>query len=225
MMKKQSILAGALLLMSVIGQAHAGAITGTTGSQATRYDVTVKKVELCRSSSCSDPFVLGTKTAIFDIASANAGAEVGQFINLEGIPLFQTWSHVRVTLSTTFTITGDDGTCRTNGGTGVRTAFSSGAASGGTALAATMELPNQATVRAAGGGLATFDYSDYGITQTDGASEFTMTVALSSPYTCKGEMPRVEVGFDTSEGFGHTGGACNVIFPQPPTVTITATDP
>ncbi len=203
---------------------NASPITGTNSGQATRYDVTITKVELCRSATCTAPFVLGSSSKVFDIASASVGEEVGKFIDLEGIPLFQTWSHVRVTMSTSFVISGDDGTCKTNGGSGTRAAFLAGAASGGAVLPATMQLPNQATVQAVPG-LAGFNYSTYGITQTDGASQFTMTIALASPYTCKGELPRIDVKFDTSQAFGHGGGACTVTFPQPPTVTITAEDP
>ena len=51
-----------------------------------------------------------------------------------------------------------------------------------------------------------------------------MTIALAEPYTCTGEMPRVEIQFDTSQAFGYTAG-CGVMFPQPPTITITAEDP
>lgn len=211
------------------GAAQAGQITGTSSGRPTTYNVTVTKAELCRTSACANPFVLGTVSGTFDIASANAGQEVGKLIDISGIPLYETWSHVRITVSTTFSLAADDGTCATNGTNntnraaalaGLGNAVASGG--GGAGTLQSFALPNQAAVVAAG--VAGFQYSTYGVTQTDGASEFTMIVALSSPYTCKGEMPRIEVQFDTSEAFGYDGG-CNFTFPQPPTITITARDP
>ncbi len=213
---------GAVTGLLNVQASYAGAIGGTTGAAVDRYDVTVTKVELCRSSVCSNPYTLGSGAKVFDIASAAAGGEVGKFIDLSSIPMYQTWSHVRVTMSTTFTISADDGTCQTRAGAaGARGAWTAGAASGGAQAARQLELPNQALVAASIGG---FTYSTYGIDQTDGATSFTMTIALSSPYQCKGEMPKIEVKFDTSEAFGYTGG-CAQMFPQPPTITITATDP
>ncbi len=209
--------------------AEAGEITGTSSGRPNTYNVTVTKAELCRSAACVDPFVLGTVSGTFDIASALAGQEVGKLVDITGVPLYQTWSHVRLTISSTFSLAADDGTCATNGTdntnrgavlAGLGNAVASGG--GGAGTLQTMVLPNQASVIAAG--IVGFDYSTYGITQTDSASDFTMTVALSAPYTCKGEMPRVQVQFDTAEAFGYNGG-CNFTFPQPPTITITATDP
>jgi len=219
-----SFLIASLIVFALNSPAHASAITGTTGASATSYQVTITKVELCRSSACSNPFTLGQTTKSFDIASAAAGGEVGNYISLRGIPLGQTWSHVRVTLSTDFTITANDGTCMTNGNTSAsRGAWAaSTAAIAGAQTASVLKLPNEALVKAALG--AGFSYTTYGVTQTDDATQFTMTVALSTPYTCKGVMPRVEVKFDTNAAFGYTGG-CGQMFPQPPTITITASDP
>lgn len=210
--------------------AFAGAITGTSSSRPNTYNITIEKAELCQSAACSNPFLLGSTTGTFDISSATAGADVGKLIDISGIPLYQTWSHVRVTVSTTFSMAAT-GACQTNGTnvTNRATPFTGGGgyansgAGGGGALQ-TMILPNQAVIRAVGGGLAAYDYTTNGITQTDGASNFTMTIAMSSPYTCTGVMPRIEVQFDTSTAFGYDAG-CNFAFPQPPTITITATDP
>lgn len=220
-------MSGAVCAMTLFGSSFGKAdpIAGTQSGAVTRYDVNVLSVELCRSSSCDNPFVMGSGNKVFDIASVGAGAEVGQFIDLAGIPLHETWTHVRVTLDTTFTIQADDGTCQTSAGAaGTRGAFLAAAASAGTSAARQIELPNQATIRAAGGGLAAYDYTTNGIVQTDGANTFQMTIAMSSPYICTGEMPRIEVQFDTSQAFGYVAG-CGVMFPQPPTITITALDP
>ena len=202
----------------------ADAIAGTLSTRPTAYNVTLEKAELCRTAACTNPYVLGSATGTFDISSAAAGAEVGKLIDISGIPLYQTWTHVRVTVSSTFSMAAT-GACQTNGTSVTNRATALGAyanagAAGGGALQ-TMVLPNQAVIAAA---VAGYTYSTNGITQTDGATNFTMTIALTSPYTCKGVMPRIEVQFDTSNAFGYTA-ACTFSFPQPPTITITATDP
>ena len=223
-------------LVTLNNQAFAGAITGVPSAAATRYDVTVTKVELCRSTACTNPFTLGSKTKVFDIAAAAVGSDVGTYISLKDIPLWQTWTHVRVTLSTAFTIKGE-GTaapgCMTDGSTSAgRGAWAQPAATvAGTSTASVLHLPNQALITALPG-MGAFTYSTYGITQVDNATSFTMTVAMTTPYTCKGVMPRIEVKFNTSEGFGYidanASGTCNAgdaMFPHPPTITITASDP
>ena len=42
----------------------------------TKYEVTMKKVELCTSSACTTTTVLAEKDGTFNIASASAGADV-----------------------------------------------------------------------------------------------------------------------------------------------------
>jgi len=217
-----SFIIAALFAIALNTPAFAAVVTGTTGSPATRYDVTVTKIELCRSTACSNPFVMGTATKTFDIASASAGADVGNYISLKGIPLWQTWSHVRVTLSTVFTITGGDGTCQTDGSTTAdRTTLATGTAGAGAGTPSVLRLPNENIAN----GPPTGYYAGIGFTAVNDAPTFSIVYALTTPYTCKGKMPRVEIKFDTSTAFGHDPGACNVVFPQPPTVTITASDP
>jgi len=182
----------ALFVIASNSIAYAGAIAGTVGAAATRYDVTITKVELCQEAACTNTYTLGQTTKTFDIASASAGADVGNYISLKGIPKFRTWSHVRVTLSTAFTIQGEGPLCMTDGSAGTRAGLATPVATvAGTSTASALQLPNQATVRGLPGAGA-FTYTTYGIIQTDNATSFTMTVALSKPYTCKGKMPRVE---------------------------------
>jgi len=217
-----SVIITALFAIALNSSAFAAVVAGTTGAPATSFNVTVTKVELCRSSACSNPFVAGQSTKTFDIASAAAGADVGNYISLKGIPTFQTWSHVRVTLSTDFTITANDGTCMTDGtASPSRAAFAAGATAGaaGTETASVLKLPNEALIS-----VGYFD--SIGFTQTDNATTFSILYALTTPYTCKGVMPRIDIKFDTSTSFGYVGGAaCTSMFPEPPTVTITASDP
>lgn len=201
--------------------AAADPIPGTNSAPAAVYEVNVLQAELCRSAACTNPYILGSGNQVFDIGSVSAGAEVGQFVDLQNIPLFETWSHVRVTLDTTFTIQGGDANCQTGGGPGTRGAFLAGVAGPGNGTPTQMELPNEAIIPGA------YTYASDNIVQTDGDPTFMVTVPLTQPYTCTGEMPRIEVQFDTSQAFGYNaGGGCGgAIFPQPPTITVTAFDP
>ncbi|OEJ68890.1 hypothetical protein [Magnetovibrio blakemorei] len=204
------------------------AIPGTTAA-ADSYEITVTKVELCRTSACAAPYTLGSGNKTFDISSATAGADVGQYISLEDIPLYQTWSHVRVTISTTISIKGQ-GTdnapqaCKTGTGlaSGAHTAVGTGVVAVGAGTLQSLVIPNDNV-----GGLATADYTAFNFAKTAGAATATITYALSTPYTCKGTLPRIEVKFNTSAALGlvQTGAGTCGVFPRPPDVTITATDP
>ena len=86
----------------------AGTITGTP----TKYETTMTKFELCTSSACTTTTVLGEKTATFNIASASAGADVGDWISSFALDVGTTYTHVQATINVTFTIAGyieDDG--------------------------------------------------------------------------------------------------------------------
>ena len=209
-------------------QAHA-AIPGTATS-ADIYEVTITKVELCRTSACSSPFIMGSGNQSFDIAAVTAGQDVGGYVSTEGIPLHQTWSHVRVTISTTINIAGeglDNGgqSCHTVTGqaNGAHTGIGTGTVAAGVqGTTQALVIPNDNV-----GGLSTADYTAYNLSKTAGASTATVTYPLTSPYTCKGDSPRIEVQFNTNEALGlfQTGAGTCGVFPRPPSVTITATDP
>lgn len=219
------IVTGALAISTTT--AHA-VIPGASAAADT-YNVTVTQVELCRSSACTNPFIMGSGSTTFDIASASAGADVGSYVSTNGIPLWQTWSHVRVTISTTISIAGegtDNGTqlCRTVTGqaSGAHTNAGTGTVGAGQGTLQSLIIPNDNVST-----LATTDYSAVNMTKTAGADTATITYPLSSPYTCKGVAPRIEVKFDTAAALGllQTGAGTCAVFPRPPVVTITATDP
>ena len=56
------------------------------------YKTTISKVELCSSSACSDPIVLGSGSKQFDIASVSAQADVGTYLNDFTITLGRTYT-------------------------------------------------------------------------------------------------------------------------------------
>ncbi|PCI38140.1 MAG: hypothetical protein COB46_12105 [Rhodospirillaceae bacterium] len=223
-----SLATAAITLLSFNVQA---AIPGTSARPAV-YEVTVKKVELCQDSACNVAFTIGESDKAFDISSATAGADVGNYIDISNIPLYQTWSHVRVTISSTFSVgaiwtDGDGDACGTSNPTQAsgHAAVYAGSV-GGTATAADFVIPNVGF-----SGIAQSDYDTFNLTKANGAATATIIYPLTASYTCKGIMPRVEVQFDTSAGFGYVAGtaagvgtACQA-FPMPPTITITVTDP
>ena len=75
-------------------------------STPTKYEVTMKKVELCTSSACTTTTVLAEKDGTFDIASASAGADVGSWITGYALEVGTTYTHIKATISSTFTIRG-----------------------------------------------------------------------------------------------------------------------
>ena len=78
---------------------------------ATVYKVTMKKVELCESSTgvdnCVGAIVLANREQEIDIASVDAGAEAALYGDVTLLPLGTTYSHMRVTISRKFTIRAD----------------------------------------------------------------------------------------------------------------------
>ena len=186
------------------------------------YKPTVTKVELCTSSSCSDPVVLGTTTKEFDIASASVGADVGTYLSDFTITLGKTYTHMRSTISSTFKVTGavtvGSETCNTVASPSVASTATLAAknAKDGTLAEMSILIPD-----ANGGG----DYSDLtstfsskGISKTNGASTFTFTVALSVPYTPKStDVPIIKMSFDVADTLEATesGGTCTMYLTSP----------
>ena len=192
------------------------------------YKPTVTKVELCSSSSCSDPVVLGTGTKEFDIASKAVGADVGTYLNNFTLTLGRTYTHVRSTISSTFKVTG---TVDVSGTTCNTVASPSAAASNATTTAKTAPSGTLAEMEwiipdTNGGG----DYSDLtatfaanGTSKTDGASTFTFTVAMALPYTPKAtDVPKILIKFDVANTLvATTGGGNCIMYLEPPVQTVT----
>ena len=84
------------------------------------YKVTMDRMELCTDSTCTSPLLVCSGTKTVDIASVSAGADIGSWCPLSGIPIGTTYSHYRIRVSRSFTISGTvtgDGTDMTNAAT------------------------------------------------------------------------------------------------------------
>lgn len=209
--------------MSAAGPATA-AVPGTP-APATLYQVTLKKAEFCSDQACTTAVLVGSSIKTFDIASAAVGQSVGSYASTNSLVVGQTFSHIRVTISETMTITGtgtDGGvTCFTG------TPFQQGdhntaelkANGGGPAVPEDYVVPARAGDFA---GLAAADFTALNIQDRTVSGDVVIVFPLTSPFTVTTVPPVVTVAFGTQQALGVSdqGGNC-LLFPMPPTVTIT----
>jgi len=215
-------------------------------STPTKYEVTMKKVELCTSSACTTTTVLAEKDGTFDIASASAGADVGSWITGYALEIGTTYTHIKATISSTFTIKGtceDDGANLLDANTWCTTIGTpTVAASSGTSPARTAEVassvaaadmswmvPNKADADngAFYGATVATTFEANGITKVNDAATFTWIGALSSSYTPTAtSAPKITIKFDVTNQFQHTNDGANNcgIYVKPPTVNVTLAD-
>jgi len=217
-------------------------IAGEVLATPTKYVTSMKKFELCTSSACTTTTLLGEKNQDFDIASATAGADVGSYISSFALEVGTTYTHVRATIGTTFTVAGyitDDNTnsisenyCVTVASPSTASSHTSPAIQAGSNSTTTADMswtvPNR--LDADNGsfyGDLDASYTTNGITKTNGASTFTWIGALSSSYTPTAtSAPKFTMSFDVTNKLGHAGdgsGNCG-IYMLPPAVTISLTN-
>lgn len=208
--------------------------TASDEGQPTQYQVTMKKVELCTDLACTAPYVVGERDMDADIASVSAGADVGNFAPTTGIPPGIVYTHLRVTISRTFTITAsisvDGGLCRTDGGDNATATQMTVGASSGTAVAETMYLVNAGSYGASdgtrdgavGSSNIDIDYSSPSSAKSMTVSGDTavMTYELTSPYQKTLRAPVIKVKFNTATAVGVEDTACSMWINEP-TVSIT----
>ena len=221
-----------ILLFSFLflNKSYAAEATG----QATEYEVTMKKVELCENATCSGtPFVLVTRSMPADIASASAGADVGSYAPTTGIPVGVTYTHLRVTLDRTFNITADisvgAGTCTTDGGDNAGATQMTVGTADGTAVSEAMYLVNAGSYCArdgtrdgdVGSSNLDIDYSSpiSAKSMTVSGDNAVMTYELTSPYQKTLRAPVIKVKFNTSTAVGVEDTACSM-WVNEPSVTI-----
>ncbi len=203
------------------------AATGT--GKATEYIVKMQKVELCEDSACATSTTVGDSSMSVDIASVSAGADIGSYAPTTGLPLGTTFTHLRVTINRSFTVTGtvtiSSTVCATDGGTD-NTATNLLDAGTGTATSTSMYLVNAATYDASdgstGGSDITMAYSSptYATSMTVSGETAVMIYALTSPYTVGIKSPVIKVVFNTNTALGATDDAC-VMWLQEPYCSIT----
>ena len=196
---------------------------------ATEYIVQMEKLELCEDSACATSTTVGDSKMKVNIASVSAGADIGTYAATTGLPLGTTFSHLRVTVSRTFTVTGTvtagSTDCVTDGGTD-NTATNLLDAGTGTAVSTTMYLVNAATYDASdgstGGSDLTIAYSSptYATTMTVSGDTAVMIYKLTSPYTVGIKSPTIKVIFNTNTAIGADDTAC-VMWLQEPYCQIT----
>ena len=196
---------------------------------ATEYIVTMQKIELCEDSACAASTTVGDSSMPVDIASVSAGADIGSYAATTGLPLGTTFSHLRVTISRTFTVTGSatagSTTCVTDGGTD-NTATNLLDAATGTAVSTSMYLVNAATYDASDGSTGGSDIEmsygspTYATTMTISGGSMIMIYKLTSSFTVGMRAPTIKVIFNTDTAVGATDDAC-VMWLQEPYCQIT----
>ena len=196
---------------------------------ASEYIVTMKKVELCEDSACATSTTVGDSSKPVNIASVSAGADIGTYAPTTGLPLGTTYTHLRVTVSRTFTVTGSvtagSTDCVTDGGTD-STATHLLDAGTGTAVSTTMYLADADGYAAADGDndadQITMSYSSptYATTMTVSGSTAVMIYELTSAYTVGLRAPTIKVIFNTNTALGADDTAC-IMWLQEPYCQIT----
>ena len=196
---------------------------------ATEYIVQMEKLELCEDSACATSTTVGEKNMNMDIASVSAGADIGTYAETTGLPLGTTFTHLRVTIARSFTVTGtvtiSSTVCATDGGTD-NIATNLLDAGTGTATSTSMYLVNAATYDASdgstGGSDITIAYGSptYALSMTLSGETAIMIYKLTSPYTVGIKSPVIRVVFNTDTAIGATDDAC-VMWLQEPFCQIT----
>ena len=215
-----------LFTFLILNKGYAATATG----EATEYEITMKKVELCSDATCTTPITVGERDMAADIAAADAGATVGNYASTAGIPS-GTYSHIRITISRTIQITGtvvisDSSSCFTDGGTDnvadnllVTTATS--------ASSTTMYLVNDDKYEV---GTGTTDSENITIGYTNPTYATSMSVSgdnavmiyeLTEPYTRLLKAPVIKVAFNTENAVGCEDTTADVMWIEEPYVSIT----
>ena len=206
--------------------------TASDEGQPTQYEVTMKKVELCTDLACTSPFTLGEKNMAADIAPDAGGSDVGNYAPTTGIPVGIVYTHLRVTISRTFTVTAsisvDGGLCRTDGGNNANATQMTVGASSGTAVAETMYLVNAGSYGASDGTRDGDTGSNIDIGYSSPSSAKSMSVSgddavmvyeLTAPYQKTLRAPIIKVKFNTATSIGADDTKC-AMYINEPTVSI-----
>ena len=215
-----------LFTFLILNKGYAATATG----EATEYEITMKKVELCSDATCTTPITVGERDMAADIAAADAGATVGNYASTAGIPS-GTYSHIRITISRTIQITGTvvisgSSSCFTDGGTDnvadnllVTTATS--------ASSTAMYLVNDDKYKVGTGDTSaeniTIGYTNptYATSMSVSGDNAVMIYELTEPYTRLLKAPVIKVAFNTENAVGCEDTTADVMWIEEPYVSIT----
>lgn len=201
----------------------------------TQYQFTLSKVELCKSSACSSPTLLGEGSQAYDIGSAQAssGESVGSFLSNFSLAPKQTFTHLRVTVARAIDLTAtapseessDFNACVTGAGVDIVTASTATEAlaevtTGSVAASQEFVVPNTDANNAPGGLAIT--YANAGIALID-TTTMTITYQLTSSFTTGDKIPSFDVAFDVADTITFNQASATTCFVAlgPPNVTIT----
>ena len=215
-----------LFTFLILNKGYAATATG----EATEYEITMKKVELCSDATCTTPITVGEIDMAADIAAADAGATVGNYASTAGIPS-GTYSHIRITISRTIQITGtvvisDSSSCFTDGGTD-NVANNLLATTATSASSTTMYLVDDDSY-AVGTGTTlsediTIGYTNptYATSMSVSGDNAVMIYELTEPYTRLLKAPVIKVAFNTENAVGCEDTTTDVMWIEEPYVSIT----
>ena len=215
-----------LFTFLILNKGYAATATG----EATEYEITMKKVELCSDATCTTPITVGEIDMAADIAAADAGATVGNYASTAGIPS-GTYSHIRITISRTIQITGtvvisDSSSCFTDGGTD-NVADNLLVTTATAASSTAMYLVNDDSYEV---GTGTTDSENITIGYTNPTYASSMSVSgdnavmiyeLTEPYTRLLKAPVIKVAFNTENAVGCEDTTTDVMWIEEPYVSIT----
>ena len=208
-------------------------------STPSKYQVTMSKLELCTSSACSDATVLTNTSASFNIASASAGADVGSWINSFELEIGKTYTHIRSTINSTFTIAGyttnssiSSSYCVTESSPNTAASHNTAPIVDGSNSTTTEDMswviPNEAD--ADNGSFyvdLSSDFSTNSITKTNDSSTFYWVGTLANSYTPNiNSAPKITISFDVANQLRsqQAGADTCYMYVLPPTVSVSLTD-
>ena len=215
-----------LFTFLILNKGYAATATG----EATEYEITMKKVELCSDATCTTPITVGERDMAADIAAADAGATVGNYASTSGIPS-GTYSHIRITISRTIQITGTvvisgSSSCFTDGGTD-NVADNLLVTTANSASSTAMYLVNDDKYKVGTGDTSaeniTIQYSSptYATSMSVSGDNAVMIYELTEPYTRLLKAPVIKVAFNTENAVGCEDTTADVMWIEEPYVSIT----
>ena len=224
-----------ILISLIFIPVNAYAVAGA----ADKYEVTMKKVELCLTADCTSPTEVAEGAQSVDIAGLTAGAEAAQFGTTSGLPMGTTYTHIRITLNRSFTLEGEVNVsgknwCSTDSSAaGTATALHTGTLdSDGTptdGVDQTLYISDADQYGSDNSIQMQYETLTYAQKMTVGSPtslELQLIYGLTSAYTVGLTNPKIKVTFDTSSalGAGIDGGNNCLMWPEEPVVTIALTD-